>query len=155
MRSKGMLRKGRVVATLLIATFTMGACGMMMHHLAHGRVPVPAESEFGLNARPTMNGLYSVAVVSAAPLVKGRLQTVRLEIADQQGAPVSGAAITVDGGMPQHGHGLPTKPRARAASDAGQYVVDGVKFNMGGWWELKFAVSTAAGSDSVTFNIRL
>ena len=153
MRSKGMLRKGRVVATLLIATFSMGACGMMMHHLAHGRVPVPAESEFGLNARPTMNGLYSVAVVSAAPLVKGRLQTVRLEIADQQGAPVSGAAITVDGGMPQHGHGLPTKPRARAASDAGQYVVDGVKFNMGGWWVLSFAVRSAAGNDTVHFNL--
>lgn len=155
MNGKSMLRRGRVVTVLLIATFATGACGMVMHHMVHGRVSVPAASEFGLGPRATANGLYTVTVVTSAPLAKRKLQTVRLLVVDRDGAPVSGADIRVDGGMPQHGHGLPTKPRAKTTTDAGQYVVDGVKFNMGGWWELKFAVSTSAGSDSVTFNIRL
>ena len=57
--------------------------------------------------------------------------------------------------MPQHGHGLPTKPRVTKRLGKGDHVVDGMKFNMGGWWVVKFAVSSAAGSDSVVFNIKL
>jgi hypothetical protein len=30
-----------------------------------------------------------------------------------------------------------------------------MKFNMGGWWTVTFAVSAAAGADSVTFNLSL
>jgi hypothetical protein len=30
-----------------------------------------------------------------------------------------------------------------------------MKFNMGGWWVVKFRVSAAPGPDSVTFNVRL
>jgi hypothetical protein len=41
------------------------------------------------------------------------------------------------------------------ALDGGRYTIDGLKFNMGGWWELKFAIAAAAGRDSVTFNLAL
>ena len=86
---------------------------------------------------------------------QGRLHrwTLHLETAD--GAPVDSAVLAVDGGMPQHGHGLPTRPRVTARTGNGDHVVDGMKFNMGGWWVVKFRVQAAAGQDSVVFNVKL
>jgi len=63
--------------------------------------------------------------------------------------------VGVDGGMPQHGHGLPTKPRMTRQLGNGDYVIDGMKFNMGGWWVVKFHLASAAGADSVVFNLKL
>ena len=48
------------------------------------------------------------------------------------------ADVVFDGGMPQHGHGLPTVPKVIGRQDAnGRAIVGGVRFNMPGWWELK------------------
>jgi hypothetical protein len=41
------------------------------------------------------------------------------------------------------------------ALGGGAHLVEGVKFNMGGWWTMKFTVEGAAGTDSVTFNLKL
>ena len=35
----------------------------------------------------------------------------------------------------------------------GKYRVEGVKFHMSGWWELKFAIASPAGEDQAVFNI--
>jgi hypothetical protein len=61
----------------------------------------------------------------------------------------------MDGGMPQHGHGLPTSPRVTRALGNGDHLVEGVKFNMGGWWVVRFAITSSAGTDTVTFNLGL
>ena len=37
----------------------------------------------------------------------------------------------------------------------GRYRIEGVKFSMSGWWELKFDISAPAGTDTVTFNLVL
>ena len=86
---------------------------------------------------------------------QGRLHrwTVHLETAS--GAPVDSATMVVDGGMPQHGHGLPTKPRVTREMGNGDHLVEGMKFNMGGWWVVKFRVNATAGSDSLVFNLKL
>lgn len=85
----------------------------------------------------------------------GRLHSWKLHLETANGTPVDGATITVDGGMPQHGHGLPTKPRVTKQLGNGEVQVDGMKFNMGGWWVVKFRVAGAAGADSLTFNLAL
>ena len=85
----------------------------------------------------------------------GRLHSWRLHLETADGAPVDTATIVVDGGMPQHGHGLPTKPRVTKQLGNGEHIVDGMKFNMGGWWVVKFRVASALGPDSVTFNLKL
>ena len=69
--------------------------------------------------------------------------------------PVEDAKITIDGGMPQHGHGLPTSPAVTANLGGGKYRVDGMKFTMSGWWELRFAITAPAGSDNAVFNVTL
>jgi hypothetical protein len=57
--------------------------------------------------------------------------------------------------MPQHGHGLPTRPRVTRNAGDGVYDIEGVRFNMRGWWELTLSIQTAAGADRVTFNLNL
>ena len=86
---------------------------------------------------------------------QGRLHKWTLHLETASGAPVDSVLLAVDGGMPQHGHGLPTKPRVTRALGNGDHLVEGMKFNMGGWWVVKFRVAAAPGQDSVVFNLKL
>jgi hypothetical protein len=86
---------------------------------------------------------------------QGKLQRWTLHLETVDGAAVDSAQLAVDGGMPQHGHGLPTKPRVTRALGHGDHLVEGMKFNMGGWWVVKFRVTAAPGADSVVFNVKL
>ena len=78
-----------------------------------------------------------------------------IEILDKEGNPVEGAQIRVDGGMPAHGHGLPTKPRVTKSLGGGKYLVEGLKFSMHGMWQLVFDIRTASQEDSVIFNFEV
>jgi hypothetical protein len=103
------------------------------------------------------HGVFRVAVQSGrSPIPLFRVHQWSLRITDSAGQPVSGAVVAVDGGMPDHRHGLPTAPRATATDAAGEYVINGVKFSMPGWWVLNLAVKSPDGrSDTVTFNLIL
>lgn len=83
------------------------------------------------------------------------MQTVRLIVRDAEGRAIDEAQISIDGGMPQHGHGLPTRPRVTRSLGDGIYEIEGVRFNMGGWWEFKLAIAGSRGPDTVTFNLAL
>ena len=61
----------------------------------------------------------------------------------------------VDGGMPEHGHGLPTEPYVTGNLGGGDYLVEGLRFQMKGWWEVKFTISTSENTDEVVFNLIL
>jgi hypothetical protein len=71
----------------------------------------PADSEFGLGPRVSANQKYTATLQPREPLRLRRLQTVPVLITDASGRPVEQASFTVDGGMPEHLHGLPTQPR--------------------------------------------
>ena len=86
---------------------------------------------------------------------QGKLQSWTLHLEDTSSVPLDSVAISVDGGMPQHGHGLPTKPRVTRALGKGDHLVEGMKFNMGGWWVVKFAMRTSKGADTLVFNLKL
>jgi len=137
-----------------MALFALAACNPLMK-MRHGGVERPAATEFGLGPRASAGGTYVASLESTQPLKLRRMQTVELVVRNAHGAPVEDASIFVDGGMPEHGHGLPTAPRVTKRLGEGAYQVEGVKFNMGGWWELKFLITSAAGTDSVTFNLDL
>ena len=100
--------------------------------------------------------LYRASVrPGVVPIPVRRLQSWTLHIDTVDGRPIDVATITMNGGMPQHGHGLPTAPRVTRAVGNGDYLVQGVKFNMGGWWVVRFAIASSAGTDTVTFNLSL
>ena len=119
------------------------------------RAEPPAQSEFGLGPRFSAAGHYTATLHPAGPLRQRELQSVRVFVADAEGHAVDGATIEVDGGMPQHGHGLPTRPRVTKSFGDGLYEIEGVRFNMGGWWVFSLAITGSAGTDKVTFNIQL
>lgn len=52
----------------------------------------------------------------------------------------------------RQGHGLPTQPQVTKELEDGTYLLEGMKFSMTGWWEIKLTIETAAGIDRVTFN---
>ena len=137
----------------IVALLTLTACTpmMAMMHGAHR----PAITEFGLGPRTSANGVYVATLQPERALKPRQMQTVRVTVADAAGTPVEDAAITIDGGMPEHGHGLPTRPRMTRALATGTYEVEGVRFNMGGWWEFRITITSARGTDTVTFNLAL
>ena len=146
------MRSTRIaLATLLVITALASGCGVMLHR----NVQPPAASEFGNGPRTSAHALYSATLQQAGTLKPRKMYTVRVAVVDAAGTPVHNATIAVDGGMPQHGHGLPTQPRVTRNLGGGVYEISGLRFNMGGWWELKLAIATPAGNDNVTFNLSL
>ena len=126
--------------------------------MEHGRgtdAARPAASEFGFGPRVSAGQRYAATLQPRQALRVRQLQAVPVLITDANGRPIAGASISVDGGMPEHGHGLPTQPKVRRALGAGVYEIEGLRFNMGGWWELKLAVESPAGADTITFNLSL
>ena len=143
---------GFVLVGILVA---LGAVAGGHLSLMRGGAAPPPASEFGLGPRTSGAGLYTATLMPIEPLRPRTLQTVRVAITDITGQPIENAQISVAGGMPQHGHGLPTRPRVTAHAGNGVYVIEGVRFNMRGWWEFKLSIATAAATDLVTFNLSL
>lgn len=79
----------------------------------------------------------------------------QLRVTAPDGTPVSHAAVSVDGGMPQHGHGLPTRPRVTRELGPGVYALEGMKFSMTGWWDLRLSIAADGVADTAVFNIVL
>ena len=115
----------------------------------------PEPHEFGLGPRDSAKHLYRVYLKPAETLRLRKLQNLRVLVLDAQGRPVEGARISVDGGMPEHAHGLPTQPKVQGSLGGGLYDIEGLRFSMGGWWEVKLAIEAPQGADRVTFNLSL
>jgi hypothetical protein len=112
----------------------------------------PADLDLSLT-RPTQDAKYLVTLQPPAkPAAINQIHSWQIKLSTPAGLPISHAQITVDGGMPQHGHGLPTRPQVSELQPAGSYLLEGMKFSMSGWWEIKLAIQSGAGSDKVSFN---
>ena len=99
-------------------------------------------------------GRYQVAIVAPTPSpAVNQMHSWKVRLTTPDGHPVHGAQFSVAGGMPQHGHGYPTQPRVTREVDDGTYLLEGMKFSMSGWWDLKLAIRAQPGPDQVAFNI--
>jgi hypothetical protein len=87
-----------------------------------------------------------------SPIPVGTFQSWTVAVTTPDGKPLEHADLSIDGGMPQHGHGLPTRPQVSRELGDGRYLLEGMKFSMPGWWEIKLRVEGRDGSDRVTFN---
>ena len=140
----------------------MWIAALMLSALAGGQVLMsasamrrPAESEFGLGPRSSARGMFVAMLVPVEPLRVRKMQSMTIVITDASMHPIDNAYITIDGGMPQHRHGLPTRPRMTRIPGGGVYEIEGVRFNMGGWWEFRLSIATPTGTDTITFNLAL
>lgn len=102
------------------------------------------------------NGLYAIEIApESGEATRGPLHNWVVTVQTPDGKAVEGATIGVDGGMPQHGHGLPTSPAVTAYLGDGRYRIEGMRFNMSGWWVLELAIDGPAGADKAVFNLVL
>lgn len=120
--------------------------------LLAGCMSPPKDLDLSLD-RTSDHNTYRVAVHSVAdPAPLNQIHAWEIQLRSPNGEAVNGARISVGGGMPQHGHGFPTKPRVTRELGEGRYLIEGVKFSMPGWWQFKLKVDAAPGVDDVTFN---
>jgi hypothetical protein len=98
-------------------------------------------------------GVYRVELESPDLLRLNTLESWVVTVTDAVGQPVVDATIAVSGGMPAHGHGLPTAPAVSVELGGGRYQLDGVKFNMTGLWVLQIDITAAAGTDTASFEL--
>ena len=142
-----------IVGVLIVAAAVYFVA--MNRMMARLNSEVPSDLDIS-STRVSDNDLFRVSYVSSpevVPVNQMHQWTLRVETAD--GQPVEDATITVDGDMPQHGHGLPTRPQVTKNLGNGDYLVEGLKFQMGGWWVMDFTISADGQTDAVHFNMML
>jgi len=89
------------------------------------------------------------------PLSINKIHSWILHIADSDGNAISNAELVVTGGMPEHNHGLPTSPAVTVALEGGDYKVEGMRFHMRGYWEIRVSIVTGTERDNVTIALTL
>ena len=85
----------------------------------------------------------------------GRVQNWEVKVTTPEGKAVYPARIGVNGGMPGHGHGLPTTPQVTEHLGEGRYRIEGLSFNMAGDWVLLLAIETPELRDRVQFEMTI
>jgi hypothetical protein len=139
---------GGVGALLLVA---LAAFGLMLWRMNY----IPSDLDLS-TTRLSNAGLYRVSYAPRrVPIAINQLHSWTIHVASADGRPVTDAAIAVDGDMPQHGHGLPTQPQVTKHLGNGDYLVEGMKFQMGGWWVVDFSIDAHGQHDTVRFNMIL
>jgi hypothetical protein len=106
--------------------------------------------------RVSKAGTFKAAYTSEPEAVPvNMLHSWKLTVETNDSKPVKDAEITIEGTMPEHGHGMPTQPKVTKNYGDGTYLVEGMKFSMPGWWVMTFSIKAGGKTDSVTFNLQL
>ena len=99
-----------------------------------------ASTPWQLSQTSVKGQLQSELQCVTAPAV-GEFQNCTLKLNSTQTLP-SDLTIAMDGGMPAHGHGLPTAPKVVATDKVGEYRIEGLKYSMTGEWLLGFMLQS-------------
>ena len=89
------------------------------------------------------------------PITINKMHEWVLDIKNPDGSLVTDAEIIIDGGMPAHNHGLPTNPKVTQNLGQGKYRVEGVRFHMSGYWEMRVSVKANGKEDTVVIALDL
>lgn len=135
-------RPNRITVATLAATLLLAACGTP-----------PADLDLSLQ-HPSREGRFVVRMDPPAtgPAIN-QIHAWQVRVTTADGSPVSNARIDFDGGMPQHGHGYPTKPRVTRELAPGVYALEGMKFSMTGWWDMRLDILAGDVGDTAVFNV--
>ena len=100
-------------------------------------------------------GSYYLSYTSEpSPIPYNEYFTLSLQVSDGEdpSLPVTGASVSVDAIMPQHGHGMNTTPTVTDGGD-GRFTVDGMLFHMQGLWQILVTVDGEAGVEGAIFEV--
>jgi len=115
----------------------------------------PTGERPGWTARSDSGRLTGRLAPESGAVELGKFQTWILELRQTGGDAVTGAAVAIAGGMPGHGHGLPSQPQVTEEIGSGRYRIEGVKLNMVGAWVIELFVETSAGRDRLRFDLAI
>ena len=115
----------------------------------------PESEGAGWSAPSDSGRLIGVLGPESGEVRVNEFQTWILALRTMDGTPVTGADLAITGGMPLHGHGLPTQPVASAELPGGRYRIEGMKLNMSGAWLIEVFVRTPAGQDRLRFDVAI
>ena len=109
-------------------------------------------SSFQISRNRQMVGHIEVAPSANPELMVpfNKVHDWRFIVSDTQGNPVD-KDFEILGHMPGHVHGLPTQPKVGQKLAAGVYLLEGLKFQMRGWWVIELKSET----DRIRFNVVL
>ena len=88
----------------------------------------------------TESGWTIYVDTSINPLRINTMHSWQIRVIDSESKPVTMASVSIEGGMPEHDHGLPTQPKVTSEISPGTYLLQGVRFHMPGRWEIKFTI---------------
>ena len=141
-------RAARMLGRLLAAAGVAAALAWLA-----GCSTPPANLDLSLE-KASAAGTYRVALLPPAQAAAiNQMHAWKVRLATRDGAPVHDARFVVTGGMPQHGHGLPTQPRVTRELEEGTYLLEGMKFSMTGWWDMRLAIQAGDVADTAVFNV--
>lgn len=84
--------------------------------------------------------IYQAKLECQNELSTGTFQDCWLNLT-HAGEAVEKVDIFINGGMPEHEHGLPTSPKITWSDEKDAYLIHGLKFSMPGNWVLKFKIN--------------
>jgi hypothetical protein len=114
----------------------------------------PADLDLGTSKSSEQRRLAVSYKSELDPVRINELHTWIVHVETPDGEPIDDATIAVDGGMPEHNHGMPTQPIVTPLGN-GDYRVEGMKFQMPGWWTITVSVDSDGQQDSALFNLVL
>lgn len=150
------IRSGRRVVQLVFLSLAVLYLVVTLVGCMTMEMSGPAKETKGSMKVMSEAGLFRAAIKSEVdPIPLNEIHAWTLHVETDDGKPVNDAVITVDGGMPAHGHGLPTEPRVTANLGNGDYRVEGLKFHMQGEWVVTFVITAGDNEDTVTVEFGL
>jgi len=138
-----LLRFGNFFPAIFLAAIAFSGCA---------RAPLLPDVDLALTRASPGNHFRITLVPPQGAVPIQQIHSWTVKVATPGGEPVANALVYMNGGMPEHGHGMPTRPAVTREIVPGTYLVEGVKFNMSGWWELLVAVQKGPASDVTAFN---
>ena len=105
--------------------------------------------------RSDRGAFVATIVPQQNPIPVNQIHAWKLHLATPAGQPLDldKDVVRVDGLMPEHSHGMATQPRVTRALGGGDYLVEGMKLQMPGWWNIRFRVASEAVRDDVMFDV--
>jgi hypothetical protein len=111
---------------------------------------------FDGSERASATGLFRGSITSTpTPPPVNEMHTWTLHLEDEAGEPLQGAEVAIEGDMPAHGHGLPTQPQVTEYLGEGDYLVEGMQFQMDGEWYVEFTITADGVTDTLRFDFTL
>ena len=104
----------------------------------------------------TDKSYYRVSISPASgPAPVGKLHDWIIHVETEDGRYFTPTQLVITGGMPGHGHGFPSRPQVTRYLQNGDYLVEGMLFNMGGVWQILVGVTGPDGPDRVALEVSI